>query len=610
MEKWFHSISHWPPDLPDEYLLKNRLIAPGLKFGGNLTDYSIWFCNHVTRVREMLKSFPGATLVEIDIEDNVGTASYMSELFDLDEKCWGRANVNFELHGNATDEKSDVKAQGSMPWFIIGKTMIRGKNGVVPRYERESHKYPPDLLAILRKSENNVTVHSRHQSANDTSEETLDIFGSGYCNALLAHENGHWEQITSKEYQSYMKSNPSFHQQLFPKEKEWMRGNKPWYGYDKCIRQTNVLMYNSMLGHQCGCGVHAFEPSLPKWIHDTTSRTNKLYDLDMNGMDPSWTEYYKTSATLRLARQLAQKNATLCFAGDSIDYQIYYGMQNNLKRVAQLHSMHFSGSPQLVNVTDHLIPVTYATKPGTFEDWFLTGKRPPDGDGSFVNGTRPPRNGFGSMHSILETKAYFGEFDKSSSSKFARIRYFMTYGWSPWNVEFMEDCNIVVMNLGLHYMPNGNHTGKQTRRPLVDDLQATITYLANFSSSNENRISVWRSALPQHFDTHDQHFHGWDNLPKDHTCVGMTNQTVGTEKLSSQVYNAVYDELFATTCRESAEGHGMPQSCSRFKHVCRVDVKSTKYPTVYKVSVEKFGGVDQTKKFTKSQRFFMGAVLA
>lgn len=77
MEKWYHSISHWPPDLPDEYLLKNRLIAPGLKVGGNLTDYSTWFCNHVTRVREMMKSYPGATLVEIDIEDNVGTASYM-----------------------------------------------------------------------------------------------------------------------------------------------------------------------------------------------------------------------------------------------------------------------------------------------------------------------------------------------------------------------------------------------------------------------------------------------------------------------------------------------------------------------------------------------------
>lgn len=589
MEKWYHSISHWPPDLPDEYLLKNRLIAPGLKVGGNLTDYSTWFCNHVTRVREMMKSYPGATLVEIDIEDNVGTASYMSDLFDLDEKCWGRANVNFELHGDAEDETSDVKAQGSMPWFIIGKNMIRGKNGVVPRYERESHKYPPDILEMLRKSENNETAYSRQQSANGSSKEnppTLQmqklLSNEDYCNVLLAHEKGHWEQITSEGFISYMKNNPSFQQQLFPKEKEWMRGNKPWYGYDKCLREKNTLMYNSMLGHQCGCGVHDFEASLPKWVHDTASRTNKLSDLNMYGMDLSWTEYYKTSATLRLAQKLAQTNATLCFAGDSIDYQIYYGMQNNLKRVAQLHSMHFSGRPQLVSVTDRIIPVKYNTEPGTFENWFLTGKRPPDGDGSFVNGTRPPRNGFGSMHSILETKASFREFDKSGSSNFARIRYFMTYGWSPWNIEFMESCNIVVMNLGLHYMPTGNYTGKQTRRPLMDDLHASFTYLANFSSSSENRISVWRSALPQHFDTYDGHFHGWDNLPKDHTCVDMKTYTSDTGKLSSQIYNALYDEIFATTCQESTE-HGLPQSCSLLEHVCSVDVKSTKYPTIYKV---------------------------
>jgi hypothetical protein len=59
-----------------------------------------------------------------------------------------------------------------------------------------------------------------------------------------------------------------------------------------------------------------------------------------------------------------------------------------------------------------------------------------------------------------------------------------------------------------------NHTGKQTRHPLVDDLRATFTYLANFTSANENRVAVWRSALLQNFGTEDGHFHGWDNLPK------------------------------------------------------------------------------------------------
>jgi hypothetical protein len=67
------------------------------------------------------------------------------------------------------------------------------------------------------------------------------------------------------------------------------------------------------------------------------------------------------------------------------------------------------------------------------DDWYLTGLRPPDGDGSFVNGTRPPPGGFGSMRSILETKASFQETTgDTGKSKLARIRYFMTYCWSPW----------------------------------------------------------------------------------------------------------------------------------------------------------------------------------
>lgn len=241
--------------------------------------------------------------------------------------------------------------------------------------------------------------------------------------------------------------------------------------------------------------------------------------------------------------------------------------------------MHFAGNPELVSVTDRLIPVKHSTVPGTIDNWFLTGKRPPDGDGSFVNGTRPPEGGFGSMHSILETKAWF-KGPNSASVKLARIRFFMTYGWSPWNVEFMEDCNVVVMNLGLHYQPTGNHTGKQTRRPLVDDLRAAYTYLANFTAGNEKKVSVWRSALPQHFDTSDGHFHGWENLPKNHSCVELKKNNGATHK---QVYNAVYDELLSSMCQEPTKT--LPHKCSRLEYACNVNNFSTKYPTVFKVSI-------------------------
>ena len=185
-------------------------------------------------------------------------------------------------------------------------------------------------------------------------------------------------------------------------------------------------------------------------------------------------------------------------------------MQNNLKRVSQLHAMHHAGNPDLVNVMDWEIRVTHSAEPGTMDDWYLTGCRTPDDDGSFVTGDCLPPGGFGSMYSILEMKEWFE--DGHLSRKLARIQFFMTYSWSPWNVEFMESCNVVVMNLGLYYMPDGEHIGKQTRHSLMDDLRAAITYLVNFTLVQKNRIAVWRSALPQHFNTADGHFYGWDNL--------------------------------------------------------------------------------------------------
>lgn len=256
-------------------------------------------------------------------------------------------------------------------------------------------------------------------------------------------------------------------------------------------------------------------------------------------------------------------------------------MQNNLKRVSQLHAMHHAGNPDLVHVMDREIRVTHSTEPGTMYDWYLTGRRPPDGDGSFVTGNRPPPGGFGSMYSILETKAWFENSDLSK--KLARIRFFMTYGWSPWNVEFMESCNVVVMNLGLHYLPDGDHIGKQTRHSLMDDLRAAITYLANFTSVQENRIAVWRSALPQHFDTADGHFYGWDNLPTNHSCVALKRDTREGAGISKQVYNTIYDQVFTSMCQQTRHSE-QEESCSYFKHVCKVDLVSQEYQTIFKVS--------------------------
>ena len=39
------------------------------------------------------------------------------------------------------------------------------------------------------------------------------------------------------------------------------------------------------------------------------------------------------------------------------------------------------------------------------------------------------------------------------------IRYYLTYSWSPWNTVFMEDCNILILNLGMHYDALGQMSG-------------------------------------------------------------------------------------------------------------------------------------------------------
>jgi hypothetical protein len=82
------------------------------------------------RVREIV---PRSNLVEIDIEDPA-TGRLMADMFDIDEGCWGRANVNFDLHPEIDRGQSE-----NVPHLNLGKDMIRGKNGTMR--ERSLPKY-------------------------------------------------------------------------------------------------------------------------------------------------------------------------------------------------------------------------------------------------------------------------------------------------------------------------------------------------------------------------------------------------------------------------------------------------------------------------------------
>lgn len=146
MERWYHSMTHWPPvndGVGDAHMsdgLRRANITgfpPGT--GRNVEEFGRWFCNHVKRVRDVISNNPQQTLVEIDIEDPTVSAR-MSDVFDVDEKCWGHANVNKRLH----PELDANRTRAEPPWFVRGRTCIRGKAEM-----RLRHPEPPPVVPGL-----------------------------------------------------------------------------------------------------------------------------------------------------------------------------------------------------------------------------------------------------------------------------------------------------------------------------------------------------------------------------------------------------------------------------------------------------------------------------
>lgn len=145
------------------------------------------------------------------------------------------------------------------------------------------------------------------------------------------------------------------------------------------------------------------------------------------------------------------------------------------------------------------------------------------------------------------------------------------------NVQFMEDCNIVIMNLGLHYDSRGEMYGLNYQS-LIEDTFAAFTYLANFTSQRDDRIGIWRSALPQHFDTSSGNYITKElDQVKNKTCVPLKDPK------SKQPYNDKYEEAFSILCSKDLriENNPMHLECNDIWQSCTVNVTSRDYYTVY-----------------------------
>ena len=111
MEKWYHSITHWPPR-PKGPHMSDRMKKFNITGSPNLDDndpedFYDWYCNHVQRVRDIVARNPSHTLVEVDIEDPT-VGQRMEDMFGIEKSCWGHKNVNAYIHPELNESEVEV----------------------------------------------------------------------------------------------------------------------------------------------------------------------------------------------------------------------------------------------------------------------------------------------------------------------------------------------------------------------------------------------------------------------------------------------------------------------------------------------------------------------
>jgi hypothetical protein len=402
------------------------------------------------------------------------------------------------------------------------------------------------------------------------------------CQSIMLHEEGHWEHQYSQSLQLLSADDATtINKTYFPTEIDWMlRGTKNstsegWIGCQAA--NDDGLTYVSQIGHQCGCGLPDFQPSLSRWIsaaggntntNGTTTTAPSSETIDTNRLlIHQYDEQIIDSPTLRLILKLAKANMSLCLAGDSIDLQFYYALRNNLSRQRKLLRNQIN-----ISISDmHSIPVNYTNETGF-----------------------PTYTGWMTMSQIVETVVSIknqleNDNDDEGEAYTTSFRYFQMYGWSPWVTSFMDDCDVVVMNLGLHYSSRGDMRGTHFGSPKYrDDVMAAMTYMADFASdttmSGRDRIMVWRSVLPQHFNSTDGHYE--EGLGCSLKQLRPKSGMIGQQEI--QNYNNVTNSIFLESCHLTTQEKERTPSCAKQHHEydCTVNRTSVEYSTVYKFLLE------------------------
>eukprot|EP00804_Cyclotella_cryptica_P025953 CCRYP_002772-RA/>CCRYP_002772-RA protein AED:0.36 eAED:0.36 QI:0/-1/0/1/-1/1/1/0/463 len=358
------------------------------------------------------------------------------------------------------------------------------------------------------------------------------------CNTLVRHVGGGWS------HQRNVTLDPTASHNYLPREMDWLRGTSKEWTTGCRNHDLRGHIYASPMGNQCGCGTTGFEPADSQWIWDAEENVTA------------------SSPSFQLVERLAKSKQTMCFAGDSIDLQFYFAIVNNLFRIRLLHHHDAQRPPfdRLANITiqQSQIPVVYSnatTGPTDYSKYWMC------------------------MKDILETIVTLDYKDGESHN--ATLRFFKVYGWSPWNFLLMDDCDILIYTLGIHYnaqapMTENHYGGNQ----YADDFSAAVTFLAGFAASGEKKVAIWRSTLPQHFDSAN----GDGHYPsKGSGCVPLPEGAVNRLDVTLiQNFNRASEEGFAKHCNVS-----MTTPCDELlRHTCTMNATATNCRTVYKHLVD------------------------